>query len=654
MNPYLKKAVKLPRHNSMYRILAAAVFVSFLFAQAAGDAQITSLLESADKTLPIWMTAFTGLFMVISFLYYHYLSVYILEEKLKDYGILVSLGKKRQILCRQFFQGLASSLFPSVLAGLLSGSIVYTLAMLLLQRRRFLVFNRLGVHGCLFVLSAYLLIFLLNMLLLRRYFCKMSIPDMLSCKRSEKKLRHPHFCQAAGFILLPAGLFLAAVSHSAASYGFLSAFLPMLCLAAGAYLLTLSFPFWCFRLMVLREGWYHKNLFFISQLRTNYHKYAKLLTAGTLLIIFGIFLLTSDIRYAASEDDGALEKPYDIAAAIDDFGEAQAGLEAFEEGKETLLQKTRQVEMTEGKIPWEGEAYTKPVLIMPERSYVKLTGKKPGISAGQMYVLSQLDRSRVTVGTGVEGGVEWGFQPPGSVSFQVGDQIFEKELVKELWEIVFNLENQMQRTYLLNDGDYDALAESTGCRGGAYFVNVNDKAALPAVLEELSGISGRIEEKTVSLEAHARGKWIVIVIILAVTALLLFSLIGLLLLRIQQNRKEEKKKYLNLYTLGCTFPQLLAELKKEMAVLFFLPFFIGTPIALCYTVLMGMGAAPEGSTAGGYEVGGYAGMALQTGGILVLAAGVFFAVEYILYRITVKLLRKEYLQAAEPYPFSEE
>lgn len=30
MNPYLKKAVKLPRHNSMYRILAAAVFVSFL------------------------------------------------------------------------------------------------------------------------------------------------------------------------------------------------------------------------------------------------------------------------------------------------------------------------------------------------------------------------------------------------------------------------------------------------------------------------------------------------------------------------------------------------------------------------------------------------------------------------------------------------
>ena len=271
-----------------------------------------------------------------------------------------------------------------------------------------------------------------------------------------------------------------------------------------------------------------------------------------------------------------------------------------------------------------------------------------------MYVLSQLDRSRVTVGTGVEGGVEWGFQPPGSVRFRVGDQIFEKELVKELWEIVFNLEDQMQRTYLLNDADYDALAESMGGRGGAYFVNVNDKAALPAVLEELSGISGRIEEKTVSLEAHARGKWIVIVMILAVTALLLFSLIGLLLLRIEQNRKEEKKKYLNLYTLGCTFPQLLAELKKEMAVLFFLPFFIGTPIALCYTVLMGMGAAPEGSTAGGYEVGGYAGMALQTGGILVLAAGVFFAVEYILYRITVKLLRKEYLQAAEPYPFSEE
>lgn len=649
MNIYLKKAAVLPRHHGLYRILAAAVSVSFLFAQAAGDAQITALLEGADQTLPIWAAAFAGIFAVISFLYYHYLSIYILEEKLKDYGILVSLGKKRQTLERLFFQRLALALLPAVLAGLLTGSILYAAAMLVLQRQGYLVFQRMKLHGYLFVLAAYILTFLLNKLLLRRYFRKMSIPDMISCRRTEKKLRRPGFCQAAGTALLAAGLLLAGASHRTASYGLFTAFVPMLCLAAGAYLLTLSFPFWFLQLVRRREGRYHKNLFFISQLRTNYNKYAKLLTACTLLIIFGMFLLASDIRYAVSADDGALDKPYDIAAAIDDIGEAQERLKAFEQGKESLLAKTLLVEMTEGKIPWESEAYTKPVLIMPERSYEKLTGKKPGIPAGQMYVLSQLDRTRVTVGTGIEDGVEWGFQPPGAIRFQVGGQVFEKELVKEIWEIVFNLEDQMQRTYVLNDGDYDALAESAGCRGGAYFAVVNEKEALPRIVKELSGISGRMEEKTESLAAQKRDKGIVAAVILAAAALLLLSLSGLLLLRIRQYRKEEKEKYLNLYTLGCTLLQLLLELKKEMAVLFFLPFFIGMPIALCYTVLMSAGTAPPDVNG----APGYAGTALQTGGILMLAAFVFFVVEYIFYRTTVKLLKKEYLRPAEPYPLSE-
>ncbi len=36
-----------------------------------------------------------------------------------------------------------------------------------------------------------------------------------------------------------------------------------------------------------------------------------------------------------------------------------------------------------------------------------------------------------------------------------------------------------------------------------------------------------------------------------------------------------------------------------------------------------------------------------------LAAFVFFVVEYTFYRITVKLLKEEYLRPAAPYPFSE-
>lgn len=47
--------------------------------------------------------------------------------------------------------------------------------------------------------------------------------------------------------------------------------------------------------------------------------------------------------------------------------------------------------------------------------------------------------------------MEWGFQPPGPVPFLVGGKVYTRTIVKEIWEIVYNIEDQTQRTYIIAD-----------------------------------------------------------------------------------------------------------------------------------------------------------------------------------------------------------
>lgn len=97
-------------------------------------------------------------------------------------------------------------------------------------------------------------------------------------------------------------------------------------------------------------------------------------------------------------------------------------------------------------------------------------------------------------------------------------------------------------------------------------------------------------------------------------------------------------KYLNLYTLGSTFPQLLAELKKWLPYFSFL--FLSERPLPCVILAYERGGRICGRNPSDRRYPGACGRCVLWRGIWSLPDN-------------VELLRKEYLQLAEPYPFSE-
>lgn len=149
--------------------------------------------------------------------------------------------------------------------------------------------------------------------------------------------------------------------------------------------------------------------------------------------------------------------------------------------------------------------------------------------------------------------------------------MYTRTIVKEIWEIVYNIEDQTQRAYIISDEDYEGIVSEAGYDQMKYFISVSSPDSLPTVYERLCEISPVITAKAANLETQAKNKLVVSVLILLAVMLLLFSLVSLILLRINQDISEEKRKYSNLFSIGYTYAQLQGEIRKEMATLFFVP-----------------------------------------------------------------------------------
>ncbi|MFR3557875.1 MAG: FtsX-like permease family protein, partial [Paraclostridium sordellii] len=78
-----------------------------------------------DHTLPIWMKALVSIISIFSFIYYRYLILYIIEEKLKDYGVLISLGCNKDKIKYKVYKLLAKYTCITLIIGLIIGSILY-------------------------------------------------------------------------------------------------------------------------------------------------------------------------------------------------------------------------------------------------------------------------------------------------------------------------------------------------------------------------------------------------------------------------------------------------------------------------------------------------------------------------------------------------
>lgn len=625
MKKILKLAIVPQKHNSMYLMFVVSISVSFVFIELIATPLIIDAINTIDHTLAIWMSALVIIIAFFSFIYYRYLCAYTFDEKIRDYGIIISLGMKREAIKKSFIWILAKLKFKALFYGLIAGTLIYYIILNLLNCKLNTNYNKLPNQGYGIIGIVYLIIFIVNALSLNRKINNMDVVDMLNYKKKEKKLPNPILYQNIGFGLLILGIMTLVFSGNKNFTVFL-ALLPMICFSVSAYLLTLSFSHWYTKLLTVSKGKYLDNLFYISQLRTNYQKYAKLLTTCTIIIIFGLFMTIMDINFITSSSSNGYDMPFDfIAYGNNSDNKTISKIKKFEEDHNDLISSAYLVNITDGYIMWDSDEYNRPIHVIPERTYRSLSGKSLNIKQDEIIVLSQIDRNQYNVGTQFYNGVEWGFQPLGNVQFKIADIIYQGEITKEIWEVIYNIDNQNQRTYIISNFNYDEIIDSLGSAQWKYFVSVSDSKYSAIIYEQLQNICPMIESKEEKIGKQIESSFIVSFIVLLVVALFLFLLINLIFLRISQNMNEEREKYSNLFSIGYTYKQLQDEIKKEMSTLFFLPVIIGGVFTICYTIFSSIKAD------------------LQLVIISLAAILLFSGIEYIFYIVTIKKLTKLYI-----------
>lgn len=320
-----------------------------------------------------------------------------------------------------------------------------------------------------------------------------------------------------------------------------------------------------------------------------------------------------------------VENPYDFII-IDRFdNERLKYIQKFEQEFAEQIQSSQMLHIQEAKIKWNNDNYDYPINIMPERNYSDLTGKSLDISDNEVIVLTQMSEEKYSMNISEENGVKWGFQPPGETEVKINGQIKNFRVVKEIWEEVYNIERQDKRTYIISDGYYESIFADGEENKLQYFVKVKEEfreTYMDTIFSNLKKISDNITAKSDVLRLKKDNRYATSVLLFVPIVLIFISLSGLISLRIEQNVRKNKYKYKRLLYLGYTNIQVLSELKKEISLLFFIPFILGTVLSVIYTI---------------FSVNQISTNLLM---IICITTLIFACVEIVFYRVAIKLMGK--------------
>ena len=206
MKEILYRAVNTKVHSSMYIMLVISIAMFFVYTGLIGNSQMISVMASIEYTLPIWMTALLCILAIFSFVYYRYLCVYTLEEKMKEYGILISMGYGRKHISEAFLRIIIKSMLLALLCGLSAGTLIYFIILKVLNHVLDTEFHSFPLQGYILVTVVYVVICLINAVFSKKVINGLEISGMLNYKKLDKSVECPVLYQNVGFVLLAVGL----------------------------------------------------------------------------------------------------------------------------------------------------------------------------------------------------------------------------------------------------------------------------------------------------------------------------------------------------------------------------------------------------------------------------------------------------------------
>ena len=584
----LNKIVSFRKYYNSFMLFGILIAVFQMFIQFNFNADAIKIMSEVDYTIPVWFTSLNIIMILFLFVYQHYISLYIFDEQVKKIGILFGIGVNKGYLCKYLYKKWCYFFLISVIGGISLGTTLYVLIFQVLKIGDFISVKDISVVGSSTTFAVVLITYIVNIVYRIRFIKKSEIKELLTYERKVKKVKYPKIYTALGVVSLLVGIYFLKI-YQVTSYGVLIALIPILCFTLAAYFLIMTFSDWYEGLLSLSLKKYLKRLFFISRLRIEYKDYAKLLVLCATSIIFGLYILFMNIAMSITPiENYDVENPYDFVAVIDGINDEKLNdIQKFELEFTEQIESSQMLYIQEAKIKWDNDDYNYSINIMSEKNYSNLTGKPLGISGNEAIVLTQMSEDNYSMNISKENGVKWGFQPPGDTEVKINEQIYNFKIVGEIWEEVYNIERQDKRTYIIPDKYYESLFVDGKKQSVQYFVKVKEEfreTHTDIMFSNLKKITDNVTAKSDVLNFKKENRYAVSVLLFVPIVLIFIALSGLISLRLDQNFRKNKLKYKRLLYLGYTNMQVLSELKKEIFMLFFIPFVLGTILSVIYTI----------------------------------------------------------------------
>ena len=145
---------------------------------------------------------------------------------------------------------------------------------------------------------------------------------------------------------------------------------------------------------------------------------------------------------------------------------------------------------------------------------------------------------------------------------------------------------------------------------------------MDTMFSNLKKIADNVTAKSDVLNFKKENRYAVSELLFVPIVLIFITLSGLISLRLDQNFRKNKIKYKRLLYLGYTNIQVLSELKKEIFMLFFIPFILGTILSVIYTI---------------FSINQINTSLLV---VICIATLIFSCIEIIFYKLAIKLMIK--------------
>lgn len=572
---------------AVFLILSTSIFSMYL--HVIGNDTLMNSFNSDNGSVLLLYT-FAAIIVIYSFLFMMYIYQYTIEKDMKSIGLSISMGYSKQSIVKLLLYKFTVTYFTSVIVGIVIGRLIYQLFILYLNKQLDFDFNGttdLSSYGLTVII--FLIVYVVNggKTLLHLY--QLETQEIIQYKKTIKPVKNENLLYHLGSIILIGAFAILVFSRGAGTdISIVNTALPLLAGVMGTYLLTLSFGGRIIKFIRNRYKSYYKQLIFLGNIKLNYKNYARLLGSSSIVLLFCVFIaiFIIGIRSDMGVDKINYNKPYDLIADMEQYSEEdQSKINDFEMKYKEDIVHSDLIEISEAKIAWDTEEYDRPIFIMPERSYVQLTDKELTVSKGGIVVLSQIDKSKVTVS--VTDGKEWNYIPVNEEApFQLNSQIYRYTIEQEIWEILFNLPNETVKTYILNDEDYSTCKQDMDSMSMKYFLVLRETADAETISNELGRMfpGAQITTRNKSYINELTEKKMMLFVVVLTEALMIFSLLGMQIIKLLQNGKFEKELYRNLYTLGFSKLQLKYELKKELLLFFYLPSVSGGLIGGVFTL----------------------------------------------------------------------